>query len=233
MAQKAYEIQLEDHITGEVILGAGGTAMVVAQGASSKVALLNPDGSTLANPVTLSQGRIIFEVADTVTQVDIYGLAPGGQFFRLLGVKPSGPNEMAIDITSGVYRMVIPFDVADQAGDNTETDSGFDEPANALMLPQAAVRVVTVDATETIDVGTLAADPNGFLAAIDVAVAGPIKGTLISTGQTLGALLSADESGAGVLVPESKESAAASISWTLSLGADTAAGFIVLPYMLS
>lgn len=233
---KRYEIQLKDHLTGAVLLGAGGICFVANQGTSKKTALLDSTGATLANPIALTQGKIEFNVADTVTQVDLYGVAPGGQAYRLLAVKPSGPNEIAIDANAKMHTMVIPFDVADQVADATETPSGFTVPLNAMVLPNAALNMVTVDATETIDVGTegTSNDPNGFLAALSVAAAGMIKGTLLGAGATLGALLSVDES-AGDLVPEGNVTAGAtadSISWTLTAGSDTAAGFIVLPYML-
>lgn len=234
MGQKRYEIQLKDHVTGEVILGSGGMAVVCTQGTSAQASLLNADGSAKANPVTLNNGRIEFEVADTVTQVDIYGMAPGGEFYELLAVKPSGPNEIAIDQGRSHHTMKIPFDHADYTA-AAETDSGFDEPANAIMLPNAAVRVVNVDATESIDVGTDSndsGDADGFLDGASVATAGIAKGTLASGGQTLGALLRADESGAGVLVPEGHVSTEKSITYTVSAGSDTAAGFILLPYVL-
>lgn len=233
---KRYNVQLKDHLTGSVLLGSGGVCFVAAQGGSSKVALLNADGSTLANPVSLTQGNILFHVADSVTSVDLYGTAPGGQAFRLLDTKPSGPNEIAIDANAKMHTMVIPFDVADQVGDATETPSGFTVPLNAMMLPHPALNVVTVDAAITIDVGTegTSNDPNGFLAAVSTATAGLIKGTMLGVGSTMGALLSVDES-AGDLVPEGNVTAGPdedSISWTLLTAADTAAGFIILPYML-
>lgn len=238
MGQKIFSIQLKDHRTGEAILGSGGMCFVATAGGSAKATLLNADGSSLANPVSLVDGHIDFQVADTVTSVDLYGTAPSGHSYSLAGVKPSGPNEISIDKSQNMQAMKIPFDVADQAGDATETPSGFVVPSGAVLLPSPAINVVTADVGETIDVGTegTSNDPNGILAVADVGTAGFVKGTLLSTGQTIGALLSADESGAGVLVPEGNVSAQAdndSISWTLTAGSDTAAGFISLPYMLA
>jgi hypothetical protein len=73
----------------------------------------------------------------------------------------------------------------------------------------AYVNVITPEATastKTIDVGLDGSgadnDPDGFLDGVSTATAGLIKGTLASAGQTVGALLRVDESGAGVLVPE-------------------------------
>lgn len=234
MSRKAYEIQLKDHLTGEVILGAGGLAVITKAGLPQRETLLNADGSSLSNPIALSQGKMVFNVAATVTEVDIYGVAPGGQFFRMSGVKPSGPNEIAIDANSMSHVMVIPFDHADFAA-ATEVDTGFDEPANAIMLPNPGLRVVDVDATETIDVGTDSGDSgdaDGFLDGLSVATAGVVKGTLADGAATIGALLRVDES-AGDLVPEGHASTGKSITATLSAGSDTASGFILLPYLLT
>lgn len=84
-----------------------------------------------------------------------------------------------------------------------EQNLGFKLPANAIVFNVFLnVRVAEVTGgTKTLDVG-VPTDPNGFLAAVSVASTGVKKGTLASAGQTLGALLRIDESGAGGLVPE-------------------------------
>lgn len=108
----------------------------------------------------------------------------------------------------------------------SEQDSGFDLPK------KGAVRAVWVDVTtaeatgttKTLDVGLLASesggDANGFLVAVDVSSTGLQKGTLLNTGQTLGALLSVDEDGAGALVPEDHtlNGTARSVSFTAASG---------------
>ena len=57
-------------------------------------------------------------------------------------------------------------------------------------------------ATKTVDIGVKSGDEDGFLDGVSVAATGTIKGTLLNTGQTLGALMSVDEGGTGELVPE-------------------------------
>ena len=57
-------------------------------------------------------------------------------------------------------------------------------------------------ATKTVDIGVSGGDEDGFLAAVSVAAAGTIKGTLLNSGQPLGALMSVDEGGTSELVPE-------------------------------
>jgi hypothetical protein len=89
-----------------------------------------------------------------------------------------------------------------------EQDTGWDLPAKAIVLDVwVDVRVAEATGlTKTLDVGLLSSesggDTDGFLASVSVASTGLKKGTLASTGQTRGALLYADESGTGGLVPE-------------------------------
>jgi hypothetical protein len=90
---------------------------------------------------------------------------------------------------------------------NTEVDTGYDIPATGLIL-EAWVEVITAEATggtKTLDLGLLSSesggDADGFVDGVSVASTGIKPLTLISSGQTRGALLRADESGAGVLVP--------------------------------
>jgi len=92
-------------------------------------------------------------------------------------------------------------------GNGDETESGFTLPDTAVVL-DVFLNVTTAEATgttKTIDVGTDSTDSgdaDGYLKGINVSATGLKKGTLVSTGQTLGALLYADEDGSGGLVRE-------------------------------
>lgn len=234
MGQKHWKVQLKDHANGETIIEAGGVCYVAADGDAAKVALLTEAGATLANPIALTRGQIEFWTADTVTKVDLYGLGPNGHFFSAKDVKPSGSNELSIDQGNRRQLMMIPFSIADTTA-TTETDTGFDIPVGAFVEPLPFIDVTTLDTSETIDVGTDSTDSgdaNGFMAAVSVAVLGVAKGTLADGAQTLGVLLSVDESG-GDLVPEGYVSAGKSVTYTLSAGTDLAAGFICLAYILT
>ena len=251
---KHYRIQLHDHRTGAIIQATGGTCYVTKDGSPDKESLTNKAGASASNPSALTSGMIEFWTADTVAQVDLYVMAPGGQFVTLKGVVPSGPNEIFLDAGIRDQVAVIPFSHADQAGDNTETDSGFDLPTDALVGPDGVgIYVQDLDAGETLDAGLLASesggDANGFIAAISVATAVAVAAQATITGggsedyfsaQLLGALLADFTAGAnaatdvGTNNPKRHrgDGTAKSISWTLSAGADTAAGFILLPYRL-
>ncbi len=247
---RKYSIQLADHRTGEILQTSGGVCFVATASATTKATLYNADGSSLANPVSLSNGLIEFHVADTVNTVDLYGMAPGGQFFTLAGIAPSGPNEINIDQGQRTQVMVIPFSIADTAA-ATETATGFTEPANAVFTPDPLVRVTVADATETVDVGTDSTDSgdaNGFIATLSVGSAATVAaGPTVTTGSnevyfastTTGALLADITAGTdaagdvGTYNPKVHVSGSKSITYTLTAGSDTAAGFIIMPYFLT
>ena len=91
--------------------------------------------------------------------------------------------------------------------DDSETETGFVLPDTAI-VKNVYLNVITAETTatdKTIDVGTDGTgsnDPDGFLDGVSLESTGLVKGTLLNTGQTLGALLRVDEGGDGDLVPE-------------------------------
>ena len=91
--------------------------------------------------------------------------------------------------------------------DGNETRTGWSLPANAV-VKNVWLNVGTAEATgttKTINVGTDSTDSgdaDGYLTGVSVAGTGLVKGTLLNSGQTLGALLQVDEDGSGAVVPE-------------------------------
>lgn len=236
MGLKLYNIQLADHRTGKIIQDSGGVCFVATAGSPQKATLYTEAGATQANPVSLTNGKIAFATADTVSSVDLYIQGPNGHFVVVKGVEASGPNEIFIDQGQRTGAMVIPFSFDDQAGDATETDTGFVEPASAMILPHPAILVTGTDATETIDFGTDSTDSgdaDGFGDGLSIATAGLVKGTILNGGNTLGALFEVqDSANAGDLTHEARVSGGKAITYTLSAGADTGEGFLILPYVL-
>lgn len=217
---RVHDFQIADAAIMENVGTTGGVCVVVAAGGTGRVALFDPDNSfqSLAQPVVATRGKFRFATLEAVQSVDLYGVAPGGQSFQRLAQKPQSKNEIWINSGQGQFVMVIPFDAADFTI-GSSVDSGFVEPTNAIFQGLgAAVDVVTVDATETIDCGPETADPNGFLAATSVATAGlaATKGALLETTGT----------------PNDHFSGGEDIQILLSAGSDTAGGFIRLPYQL-
>ncbi|WP_341893744.1 hypothetical protein [Ferrovibrio terrae] len=238
MGMLHYSVQLHDERTGAAITQSGGAVIVCQSGDASKQTLYTKAGLAASNPVAITYGKIEFWVADTATQVDLYGIGPNGESIRLAGVKPGGDAAYFVNTAlMQVYK--IPFSYADQAGDATETDTGLDFVTNTIVHGLGLGLLVTVaDATETIDFGgktSESGDPDGFLDLVSVASAVMVKPTLANGTPTLGALLFVqDSANAGDEAPESHVvvSTARSITYTLSAGADTAKGFGIFPVTL-
>ncbi|MDG4721158.1 hypothetical protein [Thalassospira aquimaris] len=230
MAKKALSIQLADHLTGKAIMAAGGYALICAAGSTKKLTMYQ-SGSTVS-VVSLTNGKLECEVdVDLGVNVDIYMQAPTGHGVVATDIVPSGPSEIRIDQNARHSMLRIPFHVDDAS---SETDTGFVEPTNGLILPNPTVNVTAIDAGITIDVGTDSGDSgdaDGFMDGVSVATLGLAKGTIATGGVTLGALLKAD-TGSGVMVPEGRVSAGKAITYTLTGSPDTAAGVINLPVLL-
>lgn len=236
---KKVSIQLKDAVTGKAIITAGGKCYVAQNGVPAKQVLYSDDtGTSLANPLTPTRGKIEFYVLSSVSMVDLFIQAPGGQFLVVKDVVPSGDNEFAVNTQNRFQSFVIPASIADTTA-ATETSTGFAIPAKAMMLPQGAgIDVIAIDATEDIDVGTLSSDSgdaDGFIDSVSVAVAGFVKPTLLASGDTMGALFSVlDSANAGDDAPEGDVSMQGkTITYTFSTGSDTATCYIHLPYYLA
>ncbi len=113
-----------------------------------------------------------------------------------------------------------------------ETETGFALPTNAVVY-DVFLNVITVDATETVDVGTTGTsnDPNGFLDAVSLATAGLVRGSLADGAVTLGALLfEITEATTAAARNHDITAGGDTISYTCSAGSDTAVFDIVIIY---
>jgi hypothetical protein len=239
---KKIEVQLYEQAFGSqaapIITDSGGKFIVVANGGAAKQAIYDSAGAAASNPVSMTYGKGSFYVLDTVTSVDIYGIAPGGQWFFKTGAK-EGIVEIGIDVQNREQVYKIPFSAVDSTA-ATEYDTGFDLPLYSAVMPNPMILVTTIDATEDIDVGILssetAGDADGFIDGVSTATLGLAKATLLTSADTMGALLSVqDSANAGDDAPEVHVvtgSNGRSISYTTSAGSDTAAGFILLNVVL-
>jgi len=233
---KHYSIQLIDTVSGKSIDGSGGKAYVAKVGDAQKETLYTKAGAALTNPITLTNGKLDFYVADTVVSVDLYVQAPSGHFVVAKAVVPSGET-IFVDKGRSTATYVLPFSIADTTA-ATETSTGFAIPTGAMVLPTGVgLDVLTVDATETVDFGTLSTDSgdaDGYIVGASVATAGAVKASLANGAVTLGALLKVqDSANAGDAVPEANVSMGGkTLTYTLSAGTDTAEGFFKLPVQL-
>lgn len=240
-----YDIQLRDFATGEAMTTAGGVVYVTTSGGTAKATLYNPDNdyAALANPVALNYGRIRFAVAGASTfgqatepTVDLYGISGEGVAFQRRGWKP-GMNTLSVDNTAVNHVLVVPFNIADTTA-AAETDTGFDFTAGMAINPlNLSVYVKTLDDTETIDVGLLSSesggDADGFAVTLSVATAVVVTPTLAATAETLGQLLrvaATADAGTGLVPRQHVIATAVSLTYTLTAGTNTAAGFINIGY---
>jgi len=113
-----------------------------------------------------------------------------------------------------------------------ETDTNFTLPDSAI-VKDVFLNVITVDATETVDVGTAGTsnDPNGFLAAASLATAGLVYGSLLDGSVTRGALLFeiTEATTAAARMPDIT-AGGDPVSYTCSAGSDTAVFDIIIEY---
>lgn len=235
-AYRIVDFQLMDFL-GRAISASGGVAYVTAANDLAKADLYTMDEAVASNPIALSNGRLRFKVLKAIQSLDIYLQCPGGQFLVLKDVVPGAFSEVPVDTQRLDWIYCIPFSMDDYTA-NTETDTGFDIPTRGIVLPTGVgVEVVTVDDTEDIDVGTLSSDSgdaDGFIDGVSLATAGFVKATVTNGADTMGALLTVqDSANAGDLYPEANTSMSGkSITVTISAGADTAEGIIMLPVRL-
>lgn len=114
-----------------------------------------------------------------------------------------------------------------------ETQTAFTLPTNAI-VNDVYLNVITVDATETVDVGTMGTsnDPNGYLTGASVATAGLVYGSLLDGSVTRGALLYeiTEATTAAARMPDIT-SGGDPISHTGSAGSDTAVFDIIIEYV--
>lgn len=227
MAYRKFSIQLKDGLTGAAIISSGGVCHVAQAGSPDKQTIYSDAlGTSASNPVALTRGKLEFYTLDTVTSVDLYIQAPGGQFVIVTGVVASGPNEIGVNLSKKEQLYKLPFSIAD-ASANTEKDTGFDLPSQCQVLSRLSgmgIQVTTLDSGQNILFGLLSSesggDADGFSTNVSLTTA------VLKTG-VAGALYSTN-------APHLSDSVTAkSISYTLDTGTDTGKGFILLPVILA
>ena len=122
--------------------------------------------------------------------------------------------------------------------DNAERTTDFSFPIGgstvACIVKDVFLNVDTVDATETVDVGTegTSNDPNGFLAGASLATEGIVYGSLADGAVTRGALLyEITEATTAAARKPAIITAADPVSYTCSAGTDTAVFDIIIEYV--
>lgn len=114
----------------------------------------------------------------------------------------------------------------------SEAQTNFTLPDSAI-VHDVFLNVITVDATETVDVGTQGTsnDPNGYLVLASLATAGLVYGSLADGAVTRGALLFeiTEATTAAARMPD-LTAGGDPVSYTCSAGSDTAIFDIIIDY---
>lgn len=129
-----------------------------------------------------------------------------------------------------------------------ETTTGFTLPTTAI-VQDVFLNIITIDATETVDVGTAGTsnDPNGFLAAASLATAGLVRGEVTVTTGANNTYVASSTKGALLATVVAGEDVAAGgdgayfeqpcltaggdpVTYTCSAGSDTAIFDIIIVY---
>lgn len=175
-----FKFQLYELGSGRA-LSHDGFAIVMSNGDPSKVTVYDEAGATGTNPVSIVNGEVEFYIADSVKSVDISIYTEYGYTVFLQDVLPGQLADVFVDLGNPYQTLIVPFSINDSdVTAATEYDTGIDLAADALLLPEGlAVKVTTLDATETIDVGLDGTgaedDPNGIIAAASVAATGVVQ----------------------------------------------------------
>jgi hypothetical protein len=225
-----------------------GVCNVLTAGDPAEITLYSDErGTSQANPLTISNGRIRFFTLSTITSVDLSIYTANGEAAFVQDVVRSD-HRVLIDTDKLEQTLVIPWFF----NNNVETDTGFTLIGDVL-IKDIRLLVTTVDATETIDIGldgTTTNDPNGLVAAALTSAAGYVElkpqitdGTNIDYvgSNYVGALLATSITGADAVATvggwtklETLIGAAetdANVTYTCSAGSDTAAGYMILHLM--
>lgn len=202
--------------------------------------------NAVRSPRTFSNGAVRFWTNQSVTSVDLSLMTSKGEAYFFEDVSYSC-HRLDVNPFQRDHLLVVPFG----ASDNAEVDTGIDLPAN-LLIKDALLKVTTVDATETLDVGILSSesggDADGLLMVMDVANLGFVNPFgVVTDGGTIdyvlhtsgrGALLKQGIAGANAVATVGgvqpryyrTDGTAKSVTYTGSSGSDTAAGYICLAY---
>lgn len=208
------------------------------------------NGTAVSNPVrtprTFSNGAVRFWTDMSVTSVDLSLLTAKGEAYFFEDVAYSC-HRLDVNPFQRDHVLVVPFG----ASDNAETDTGINLPAN-LLIRDAFIKVTTIDATETLDVGILSSEANGdadgFVLATSVGTSGYVNQFGVVTNGTnidyvahtagKGAFLKQGIAGADAVTTVGgvqpryyvTDGTATSITYTGSAGSDTAAGYVIFLY---
>lgn len=227
-----YDLQLIDGRTGMPLNDDSGKYNVLMADDPSEITLYSDtNGTSQANPGTMTDGIIRFYTANTVTSVDISILTANGHAFFLEGITPS--NHRIVVMPEAIHNtLIIPYQVV--GASEAIVDTGFDLSAN-MLVKDVVIHVTTLGTGATLDIGT-STDSDGFADGVSAATTGwpatLLEEALVSTSSLIGALL-ANITGTDVrkLHMRANATSGANIVYTNTTSSSTAGeGYIYVNY---
>lgn len=207
VALQEYYVQLWDMRTELFVNDDTGRFTVMTINTATRPTIFSDrfGSSTITNSIgTITDGVIQFYIADSVASVDLTVTTALGQSIFIRGLTPS-QHRIDIDQEKREQVMILPYNGEAAAG--TDFNQLHVLPIGAL-VHEAQVVVITATASETLDIGLLVTDPNGFidqavLDAVGVVESGPVYTTgiietFLGTLDVRGALLRGGVSLVGV-----------------------------------
>ena len=189
------------------------------------------NGTSQANPGTISNGIIRFFTALSVESVDVSILTASGHAIFVEALTASQHRVLVNPDEWKNQKLVIGMTLPGTSA--TIVDTGFDLPATSL-TKEAYLHITTVATDTDVDLGT-STDTDGFLDGIDTSATGLLGLVEDLTAGSIGALLATTSSSAirKVYVPANATSGK-SIVWTMTgtATATTAYGYIYIIYDL-
>ena len=195
-----FYVQLLDTRTGLIVEDSTGRYTVMTINTATRPTIYSDRfaGTTITNSIgtILAGGVIQFWIDAATTSVDLTVTTALGQSYFLRALT-ADQHRLDIDQEKREQVMIVPFNGEAAAGTDFNTLHNF--PIGAI-IKSAQVVVITLTASETMDIGITGVDPNGLMTlapldAVGVVEAGPtlttgIIETYISTIGLEGALLS-------------------------------------------
>lgn len=241
-----WKLSLYDYNKDVAMTDTNAFMFVCTAGTPNLATLVDDNGNALNNPLTGTNGVFTFNIAQSnanqAAGVDIYGLTGKGHSFEVTTVYPSGPNEIQIDTSVKRCRAKIPFAIgntgasgAGTAAAGTEFKCGFTLPATAAILDEyhgLGIVVTTRQSGKTVEWGILSTDTGGAQAGFSGAITLNPTSPALQVAGSDGSLFSSNLP----YLTDSETGGAANgldLSYTLSSGTTTGAGFIILPYQLN
>lgn len=142
------------------------------------------------------------------------------------------PNGYATGVNTRAIRRTAVIHCLGSEADNAERTTDFTFP-DTCIVHDVLINVLTVDATETVTIGTegTSNDPDGFMVAASLATAGIVKGDLVDGSVTRGELLyEITEATTAAAKSDCVTAGGDPVSFTCSAGTDTAVFDIIIDY---